>query len=369
MDHLSGLRRLEPFPSDVEALSARVWEWGPLGQGAYARHVRLLPDGRVAGNLSANESCWRLRDGSMAFLDRFDIRSAVFDQAYADADGRWLLVASRHAPGGLPHSLREVAPVGGLAAASEGVGPIQRNADPRRRNLVIVRAGERSLHGQWPRSIPVEDRNWDLCVSWYGPEAGFPPDDGSDYAVHQPDLRKYPALHRLLHEASPLWAYDYIALPDDDLMLTWRDWNEMFAVCREHRLDLAQPALSPTGYVTHPVTARDARHRLRFTSFVESMVPVFSRAALRLCAPTFRDAVAGFGLDNVWPKLIGGAGVRDRIAIVDDIHAVHTRPNGVAYDVPAAIAEGNDLQWRYDAPSTVLEFGGILRKPIDAQMD
>ena len=362
------LTPFHPLPEDTDALTSRVWEWGPQGEGAYARHVRLLPDGRVAGNLSTNESGWRLRGGSMTFLDQFDISSATFERAFTDAEGRWVLLAPTHAPGGRPHTLREVAPVGGLAVAGEGMDPAWRGEAPRRRNLVVLRANEQSLHTGWPRTIPAEDRTWDLCLSWYGARRDAPPDDWSEGWVQQPALRKYPAIHQLLHEASPLWAYDYVAFPDDDLMITWRDWNQMFAVCREHRLDLAQPGLSPLGHVTHPITARDVRYVLRYTSFVESMTPAFSRAALRLCAPTFEKAVAGFGLDNVWPKLIGGAGVRNRIAIVDDIQAIHTRPVGVAYDLQAAIAEGNDLQWRYDAPSAVLEYGGVLKKPIDSQM-
>ena len=366
MRDMAELTPLGFFPTDIAALSGRVWEWGPLGGGAYARHVRLLPDGRVAGNLSSNESCWRLRDGGLVFLDRFDIRSAVFESAYADPDGRWVLVAHSHAPGGQPHSLREVPPIAALAGA--GVDPVLRGSGPRRPYLVIVRAGEHSLHTRWARTVSSEDRSWDLCVSWYGDPAALPLDDDADLHVLQPGLRKYQALHALLHEASPLWAYDYIALPDDDLMLSWRDWNETFATCREYRLDLAQPALSPTGFVTHPITARDKRHALRYVSFVESMIPVFSREAMRLCIPTLGQTVEGYGLDNIWPKLIGGAGARDRIAILDDIHVVHTRPIGVSFEVDAAIARGNDLQWAYDAPSKVLEYGGILRKPIDDQM-
>ena len=37
----------------------------------------------------------------------------------------------------------------------------------RRRNLVVLRANAQSLHTQWPTNIAEEDRNWDLCISWY----------------------------------------------------------------------------------------------------------------------------------------------------------------------------------------------------------
>jgi hypothetical protein len=67
--------------------------------------------------------------------------------------------------------------------------------------------------------------------------------------------------------------------------------------------------------------------------------------ALRLCLGSFRDSVSGFGLDHLWPALLGGA--RSRIAIIDAAGVIHTRPLGRNYDVVAAVAEERALLAAY----------------------
>lgn len=362
VSELDTLTRLSGSHLTPEVLQRRVWRFGLLDRDPYAWHVRLLADGRVAGNLGENEHRWRLDDDGVVFLDRFDRRSTVFDRTYIDAEGRLGLVGRFSAPGGEDHLLREVDPLGLAAPTGEGVNLVWRRRLPRRPNLVILRANERSLHHQWPREIADSARNWDLCISFYGEAENFPNDHWSEYGALQNKQRQYKALHALLHRGSPLWDYDYIALPDDDVMLSWRDWNELFATCREYRLDLAQPAMSPDGHITHPITIRDERYLLRFVSFVESMTPIFSREALQACVGTFSQTVSGFGLDNIWPKLLGEP--RDRMAVIDKTPVVHTRPQGSTYSIEEGIAEGNALQHAYDAPSHVLEFGGVFAEPV-----
>jgi hypothetical protein len=364
MSELDALHPLRLPHLDPADLARRVWTFGRLDQPPYARHVRLLLDGRVAGNLGENERAWRIDDGRLVLLDRYDRRSTVFDRAFIGADGTLALVGPFQAPGGQDHVLREVPPVGGIASSGPPDLVWRRRREPRR-NLVVLRANEQSLHHQWPRGIADDDRTWDLCVSFYGREENFVGDDWSEYRILQNRRHKFEALYELLHAGSPFWGYDYIAFPDDDILLSWRDWNELFATCREHRLELAQPALSHDGHITHPITGRDDRYLLRYVSFVEVMTPIFSREALRACAPTFKGSISGFGLDNTWPKLIGDS--RDRLAIIDKTPVVHTRPQGAAYSIEEAIQEGNALQWAYDAPSHVLEYGGLFAQPVNRQ--
>ena len=234
---------------------------------------------------------------------------------------------------------------------------------PKRRNLVVVRADEHSLHTQWARNTTQADRNWDLCVSFYGAAENLPGEDAAEYRVLQNTERKYQALYACMHRGSPLWEYDHIAFPDDDLLVSWRDWNDLFNTCREFRLELAQPALSRSGFIAHDICAQEERYRLRYTSFVEIMTPIFSRAALEICVSTFARSASGFGLDNIWPKLLGDP--TDRIAIIDGTPIFHTRPQGLNYNVERALAEGNALQRAYNAPSCVIEYGAVFARPIN----
>jgi len=371
---LEAMTLLPAFPLTPEQLATRVWTFGASNATPWLHYVRLMPDSSIGGRLGPNERNWAIEDGKMVFFDDVARRSTVFDRVYRDRDGRLALLGNYAGAPYTEHLLREIDDVPGPAPAHGDLPLVRRNTHPKRRNLVIVRAGELSLHPQWDLQLLPSDRTWDLCVSFYGAADSFRPEpphahpssvDWEDYRVHQPGGSKFASLHKLLHEASPLWDYDFIAFPDDDIMLRWRDWNELFLLCRNHRLDLAQPALSVESYIAHPITARDKRYLLRYTSFVEVMTPIFSQAALKLCVATFKDSVSGFGLDNAWPKLLGEPA--DRIAIIDKVPVMHMRAPGMTYRVEDAIAEGNALQERFDAPSHVVEFGGILTEPINRQ--
>lgn len=188
-------------------------------------------------------------------------------------------------------------------------------------NLVIVRAGDSSLHEGW--LTPPADRNFALAISYYGAE----PErwrGGADVLVHQPGPKWLPLADFVDEHWEWVRQFEYVALPDDDLGATATDWNRLFAAMREFDLDLAQPSLGYDSHWTHQITARRPALRLRTTNFVELMTPVFSLWALERCLPTFRMSPSGFGLDLVWPAVLQRAG--RRLGIVDEVAFEHTRP-------------------------------------------
>ncbi len=139
------------------------------------------------------------------------------------------------------------------------------------------------------------------------------------------DTVKIPRVARLLREsAADLARYDAIWFPDDDLALSPADVDRLFAAFHALDLSLAQPALREGSHYSHAITLESRRFFARYTNFVEPMAPVFSRAALRACAHTFSESVSGWGMDLVWPMLLGDPA--DRIAILDAVPVLHTRP-------------------------------------------
>ncbi|MFM7534003.1 MAG: DUF707 domain-containing protein [Rubrivivax sp.] len=191
------------------------------------------------------------------------------------------------------------------------------------RNLVVLRAGDRSLHGQWIAGSP---RDFDLFISYYGSE----PDR---YRADTPlwEARKgpkWPCIGELL-EANPalVEAYDTFWFPDDDLAADTDTINRMFALFRGFALALAQPALTPQSYRAHPMLLQRPNHVLRHTGFVEVMAPIFDRPALQACLPSFGRSRSGWGLDWVWPRLVGQQR-HQAIAILDATPVWHTRPLG-----------------------------------------
>jgi hypothetical protein len=106
------------------------------------------------------------------------------------------------------------------------------------RNLVIVRAGDASLHPAW---LGEEGgRNWDIIVSYYGDRPGI----FHDKNQRRIDAKgpKWPALDELAQTLRPeLEAYDYVWFPDDDLVADAPAINRFFDICHECALDLGNP--------------------------------------------------------------------------------------------------------------------------------
>lgn len=78
--------------------------------------------------------------------------------------------------------------------------------------------------------------------------------------------------------------------------------------------------------VQHPITLKNEGLSFRHTNFVEIMAPLFSRQALLQCLFTFNISISGYGLDLIWPKVLGWP--TDKIALFDSVSVRHTRPIG-----------------------------------------
>jgi hypothetical protein len=194
-----------------------------------------------------------------------------------------------------------------------------------RRNLVIVRAGDTSLHEAWLKGKAAE-RNWDLIVNYFGDD----PDKFRALDVERTDSKgpKWPALYDLIKAKSDqIAAYDYVWLPDDDLETDLDNINTLFDFCHRYDLVLAQTALVPESHISHFITMRNRAFAIRFTNFVEIMAPCFRREFLMECLPDFAATKSGWGYDFVWPQRIKE---QSKIAIVDAAVVRHTRPVGGA---------------------------------------
>ena len=91
----------------------------------------------------------------------------------------------------------------------------------------------------------------------------------------------------------------------------------------QYSLKIAQPALKDS-YYTYPVTLQEHPFILRYTNFVEMMLPCFSREALEKVIYTFNENESGWGTEFHWPLLIDSKG-RD-MAIIDAVPMIHTQP-------------------------------------------
>lgn len=190
-----------------------------------------------------------------------------------------------------------------------------------RKSLVIVRAGDQSLHPGW---IEGSHRDFDLLVSYYGTTPDLYKDQADHYEMRRGP--KWSCIADLLAERPELLdRYQSFWFPDDDIFATTDTLNRMFALFHGFELALAQPALTPDSYHSWPFLLQRSEYVLRFSNFVEVMVPIFDRAALQACLPTFSESRSGWGLDWLWPRRCPRP---EAIAIIDATPVRHTRPVG-----------------------------------------
>lgn len=208
-----------------------------------------------------------------------------------------------------------------------------------RRILAVVRAGDTSLHPGWLQGAPAESRTWDLHLSYFGDQDNPFPDRPADVTLSFEKGTKATGTVACLDKMGARVAdYDWVWLPDDDLSADLPTLNRFFAIVREHKLDLAQPALGDGSYISHDITLQRPHMKLRYTSFVEVMGACFSRRALNLCRPYFGATVSSWGPDLLFPKLLEYS--RRKIAIVDETPVVHTRPAGRGPNLKLAVNLG-----------------------------
>ncbi len=198
---------------------------------------------------------------------------------------------------------------------------------PARKNLVVLRAGDGSLHRNWLQGLPsATERDFDLFVSYYGKTNNRHRED-AEFWEHRPGP-KWSCIADLLAENPELLErYQGFWFPDDDLDANAPTLNRMFSLFHGFDLKLAQPALTPDSYYSWPQLLQRPNVVLRRVAFIEVMAPLFTRDSLRQCLPSFGESRSGWGLDWVWPKLLGEA-EDGRIGVIDATPVKHTRPIG-----------------------------------------
>lgn len=206
------------------------------------------------------------------------------------------------------------------------------------RNCVISAVGKNSLHKMWTKG----NIDFDLHLIVYDDSLELFRNDAK-YICHIKGY-KLRIIYKYL-EANPQLkdAYDYFFLPDDDIQMDAATINALFDAMRRYDLKIAQPALQMS-YYSWQHTLYDRYCKLRYTNFVEMMVPCFSREALKKVLFTFNENETGWGTETHWPLLIE-ATQRD-MAIIDEVRVVHTRP----------IQSGQDIHMR-DLSAYLLKYG------------
>lgn len=193
---------------------------------------------------------------------------------------------------------------------------------PPPRGLVLVRAGRGHCFDSL-MCIPPEYRTWDLAVSYY--DDSTVPTAAAINWLHRYRGGKWDGIWQFFADyPDTLHQYDYYWLVDDDIETFSDTLDALFAYVREHRFQLAQPALTPDSYYSHRHTLACPGFFHRHTNVVEIMAPILSNHLLHRVLHQFQHTRSGFGLDWYWQRLVSDP--RLEIAIIDHLPVRHGRP-------------------------------------------
>ena len=194
-----------------------------------------------------------------------------------------------------------------------------------KRNLVVVRAGNNSLHGNWLKG--PGSRNWDLHISYFGTRGDPYPEDRDNATISFDRGPKYVGLKSFCETHWTLLnKYSYICLADDDVNANCADWDKYFDAVNMLSPDMAQPALDIRSFFSHEVTLRRNRYKYRSVNFIELMMPTFRVDVLSRYVELFDLNKSSFGLDFIWSDDCVKRG--GSLIIVDEVGFLHSRRVG-----------------------------------------
>jgi hypothetical protein len=185
-----------------------------------------------------------------------------------------------------------------------------------------------------------EKKEFDLVVYYYGDDPDVEID--ADFIVKRKGLKFENFHHYLTHQ--DISQYDAIWVVDDDIVLDTGSINKMFKLFVEYELKLAQPSFSKGSKTPWKVTKNDPECVIRYTNFVENGAVIFSNDVVPLLKETFKEAVTGFGVDFIWPSLLGFPA--DGIAVIDAVICQHPIVEYSALDevVPRSLHKEQGIQ-------------------------
>lgn len=118
----------------------------------------------------------------------------------------------------------------------------------------------------------------------------------------------------------------FVALIDDDVILSVSDINRLLHLGMCHDLHVFSAALGHDSEYTHRWTLRQPNHVLREADWVEVMMPFYNGDLFLTAAPHFDGNISSWGIDKFLIPTLQRLTGMTRTAIVDAVMASHVRP-------------------------------------------
>ena len=121
-------------------------------------------------------------------------------------------------------------------------------------------------------------------------------------------------------------AYDYVALIDDDIVVSVSSLNGAIRLASDAALDSFALSLTPDSYVNHARFVVRPDSVLRAMPWVEVMMPFYRRSLFMAASRYFEASVSSYGIDQFVMPMVSKITGLDRVALIDAFSAGHHRP-------------------------------------------
>lgn len=154
-----------------------------------------------------------------------------------------------------------------------------------------------------------QERNFDIAARFYdAPIANESLLNEAEF-VMTGGLSKFHAASLFFTELELHRAYEGYLFLDGDLEFDPQKLGSFLSLVRAAELDLAQPSVTRDSFCYWRMAYHQPSFVFRETSFVEVMAPYLSRNALAKTHATFTRSISTYGLDLVWPSLLGNRSI------------------------------------------------------------
>lgn len=188
--------------------------------------------------------------------------------------------------------------------------------------LLVSRVGPKSLHHRWLDD--TADRNFDVFLSSYSGSVDHLAQHGVQ-TEHRVGY-KVEGYDGFLKDHAALWSsYDHICFMDEDIDVDVASLNEMFGLCAQYNLKIAQPSLTHDSHFSYAALLHQNPWKLRYVNFIEMMCPVFRVDILAQIAPLYRMGYES-GIDLIWCNAVFEN--ETDFAVLDSVQICHTEPVG-----------------------------------------
>jgi len=172
------------------------------------------------------------------------------------------------------------------------------SAEGAQRWCIFTSAGDHSSIRLWLQGDT--QRRWDLVVAYYGDDSGEFEEIKrlSAYAFRTKGGKCQNLQKFVTQNPKFLDRYSYVWVCDDDLRMSAKQIDEAFAIAEFFQFWIAQPAFSPRGKISHPITAyAGPQCDYRSVNYIEITAPIFRKDKLIQFLKVYDGSLTGYGID------------------------------------------------------------------------